>query len=87
MFGAIVAVGFAVELLKLSETNQIYQQRIAERLANVSPHEQVRKFTLLAKPFSIEAGELTPKLSLRRKQIGEHYSREIEAMYARKNDE
>ena len=33
--------------------------------------------------FTIEAGELTPKLTLRRKTIEEHFAAEIAAMYAR----
>ncbi|HMC10829.1 MAG TPA: AMP-dependent synthetase/ligase, partial [Pirellulaceae bacterium] len=60
----------------------LYRARIDHQLAGVSPHEQVRKFTLLPRPFSIEAGELTPKLSLRRQTIGERYKAQIEAMYS-----
>ena len=39
---------------------------------------------LLARPFSIEAGELTPKLSLRRQTITANYAALIEAMYENK---
>jgi long-chain acyl-CoA synthetase len=63
------------------EVLYLYQQRIAERLAVVSHFEQVREFTLLSRGFSIEAGELTPKLTLRRKEIAAHFAAEIEAMY------
>ena len=65
-------------------TLAIFRSHIDERLASVSPHEQVRKFTLLARPFSIEAGELTPKLSLRRQTITANYAALIEAMYENK---
>jgi long-chain acyl-CoA synthetase len=61
----------------------LFAARIEQRLSDVSPHEQVRKFTLLAMPFSIEAGELTPKLSLRRQQIMARYADAIETMYAK----
>ena len=44
--------------------------------------EQVRKFTLLPKPFSIEGGEMTPTLKLKRKNICDMHTAEIEAMYA-----
>jgi long-chain acyl-CoA synthetase len=74
------------EALTHPEILALYRARIDRRLAGVSPHEQVRKFTLLPRAFSIEAGELTPKLSLRRKQIGERFAAEIEAMYAKAND-
>jgi long-chain acyl-CoA synthetase len=59
----------------------LVRQRIDRCLSGVSPHEQVRKFTLLARPFSIEAGELTPKLSLRRAVIESHFAPQIAAMY------
>ncbi len=44
--------------------------------------ETVKKFTLLPRPLSIEAGELTPTLKVKRKEVAAHFSREIEAMYA-----
>ena len=62
----------------------LYRERIDQRLSCVSHHEQVRRFALLSRGFSIEAGELTPKLSLRRKEIESHFHDEIEAMYAGK---
>ena len=43
--------------------------------------EQVRKFTVLERPFSIEGGELTPTLKLKRQVIGERNSEAIERMY------
>ncbi len=43
--------------------------------------EQVRKFTLLEKPFSIEGGEMTPSLKLKRKAICDLHLDAIEAMY------
>ena len=55
---------------------------IADRLRDLAPYEQVRRFTLLDRPFTIEAGELTPKLSLRRKSIESNFASEIETMYS-----
>jgi long-chain acyl-CoA synthetase len=43
--------------------------------------EQVKKFTLLPEEWTINSGELTPKLSMRRKVIEQKFSREIEEMY------
>ncbi len=60
---------------------ELYEQRIAERLASLSYYEQVRKFTLMNRGFTIESGELTPKLSLRRSVIQENCREQIEAMY------
>ena len=43
--------------------------------------EQVKKFTLLPLEWSIAGGEMTPKLSMKRKFIEKKYENEIAAMY------
>ena len=43
--------------------------------------EQIKKFELLPKEWSIESGEMTPKMSLKRKVILEKFSKEIEKIY------
>ena len=68
--------------LQHPEVLAIYREHIDRQLVNVAPYEQVRKFMLLPRGFTIEAGELTPKLSLRRQEIGKHFQAEIERMYA-----
>lgn len=60
-----------------------FELRIRRRLADVSHYEQVCKFRLIPRPFSIESGELTPTLKLRRSVIAKHHSTEIEGMYTR----
>ena len=49
--------------------------------AELARVEQVKKFVILQKPLSIEGGELTPTLKVKRKVVSEKYAREIEAMY------
>jgi long-chain acyl-CoA synthetase len=73
---------FPGEWLERAEVRALYAQHVAERLKDVSPSEQVRKFWLLERPFTLESGELTPTLKLRRGEICKHYAAEIEAMYA-----
>lgn len=69
---------------ELTNLKQIYDllekdlNGIQRKLAN---YERVRKFTILEQPFSVENGELTPKLSIRRKVIEERYKSLIEDMY------
>ncbi|MFN0021877.1 MAG: AMP-dependent synthetase/ligase [Pirellulaceae bacterium] len=57
------------------------QEHVNQRLSGVSSFEQVRKITLLPRGFTIEAGEMTAKLSLRRKVIEANFAVEIEMMY------
>ncbi|MYS32887.1 AMP-binding protein [Streptomyces sp. SID4920] len=51
--------------------------------ALLSRPEQIKRFTLLPAAWSVEAGELTPTLKMRRKIIGNRYRTHIEALYGR----
>lgn len=52
---------------------------VNRRLARV---EQVKKIKVLPRPLSIEAGELTPTLKVKRDKVSEHFADEIEELYA-----
>jgi long-chain acyl-CoA synthetase len=58
-----------------------YNEKIKELMKDYARVEQIRKFTLLPHEFSIETGELTPTLKLKRKVINEKYSPVIASMY------
>lgn len=58
------------------------QQEVDELNKSFAKYEQVKKFVLLPQPFSIDGGELTPKLSLKRKNILAKYKAQIDGMYA-----
>jgi long-chain acyl-CoA synthetase len=51
-------------------------------MANFGHWEQVKKFKLLPKEWSIDAGELTPKLSLKRKVIMQKNEENIKSIYS-----
>lgn len=70
-----------LELLKHSHIVEMFEQRLKEMQKELARFEQVKKFTLLPQAFSMELGELTPTLKLRRKIIQQRYHSEIEAMY------
>ncbi len=61
------------------------KEMIAERIgilqADFAHYEQIKKFTLLATPFSIAGGELTNTLKVKRRVIYERYAKEIDLMY------
>lgn len=48
---------------------------------HLARYEQIKRFTLLPCEFSLERNEITPKMSLRRRNISENYANDIEAMY------
>ncbi|MGN5139342.1 AMP-dependent synthetase/ligase [Aeromonas sp. 164P] len=69
------------ELLRHSRVVEFFESRIADLQKELAKFEQVKKFTLLPSAFSMELGELTPTMKLRRKIIEAKYQSEIEAMY------
>ena len=74
-----IANGQADDLLQKVQT--IHE--LAESFNKFFNHvEQIKKFELLPREWSIETGEMTPKLSLKRKVITEKYRNAIEKIYA-----
>jgi len=47
-----------------------------------SRYEQVKRFAIIPRDFTMEEGEVTPTLKLRRRAVQEHFADEIEALYA-----
>ncbi len=69
------------ELIRLPEVVELYRDRIREQSLGLAPFEKIRRFTLVARQFSMQAGEITPTLKVRRKVIAEKYHELIERMY------
>ncbi len=70
---------------EMANSRQVYQlvQQVVDHVNTMLPDwEKIKSFTIVAKPFRIEDGELTPTLKKRRQVIAEHYSEEIERIYA-----
>lgn len=58
-----------------------YEQIIKQSMANFGQWEQVKKFKLLPTEWTIDAGELTPKLSLKRKVLLQKNEEIIKSIY------
>jgi len=69
------------DLIEKPAIVKFYDEKIKELMKNYARVEQIRKYTLLPHEFSIETGELTPTLKLKRKVINEKYSPVIDGMY------
>lgn len=69
-------------LVENSEVQKILKGEIDKVNATLPDYERIKRFRLLPKPFSIEAGELTPTLKVRRKAVAENYAA-ILASFAR----
>jgi long-chain acyl-CoA synthetase len=59
----------------------LLEERIGKALADVSRAEQVKRFIVLPRPFSIISDELTVSLKLRRNVVFEKYREGLEALY------
>jgi long-chain acyl-CoA synthetase len=72
-------------LAALSQNEQVRElvEGIVERVnADHSRYEQLKKFTILPRDFTMEDGEVTPTLKLKRRVCQEHFAAEVEALYA-----
>jgi len=72
-------------LSDFTENKDIFSEveREVQRLNNeFSNPEQIKKFVILPRDFTIDDGELTPTLKIRRKQINDNWSSEIDSMYS-----
>jgi long-chain acyl-CoA synthetase len=67
---------------QIPEIGAAVQKIVDEVNTHLARVETIKKFTILPKPFSIDHGELTPTLKLKRKVISERYQQQIDAMYA-----
>ncbi|MDN3699443.1 MULTISPECIES: AMP-dependent synthetase/ligase [Vibrio] len=73
-----------LELIKHNEVVEMFEKRVNGLQTELAKFEQVKKFKLLPKAFSMDKGELTPTQKLRRKVINDRYQDEIEEMYTEK---
>lgn len=62
--------------------NEMMKERIDTLQQQLAHYEQIKRFTLLPHHFSMEKGELTSTLKIKRRVLNENYKREIDAMYA-----
>ena len=70
---------------QLCANKQIYEmmkERIDTLQQQLAHYEQIKRFTLLPHHFSMEKGELTNTLKIKRRVLNENYKREIDEMYA-----
>ncbi|MGM9698461.1 MAG: AMP-dependent synthetase/ligase [Prevotella sp.] len=69
------------ELCSDARVNDMMKERIDTLQQQLAYYEQVKRFTILPKPFSMENGELTNTLKLKRRVVNENYKAEIDKMY------
>jgi long-chain acyl-CoA synthetase len=69
------------ELAVHPKVRELIEMEIEQRNKNLASYEGIKKFEILPRDFSIEGGELTPTLKVKRKAVVEKYKDEIESLY------
>jgi long-chain acyl-CoA synthetase len=70
------------ELLEKPETRKLFDHQIEVYAKDFKSYERPKKYELLAEEFTIDNGLLTPKMSLKRKQVVDKYGDLIDQLYA-----
>jgi long-chain acyl-CoA synthetase len=64
-----------------ARVHQLLQDVVDDANRERSRYEQIKRFAVLPRDFTMEHGEITPTLKLRRRAVLEHFADEIEALY------
>jgi long-chain acyl-CoA synthetase len=71
------------ELVNNDKVKQLFSARVEAINKQYPPYKTIKHFALVARDFSIEGGELTPTLKLKRKEILKKYADIVEELYAK----
>ena len=69
------------DLTQKDNIRKLFEKEIQKIQKDLPPYERVRRFELLAAQLTVENGEITPTLKVRRKVVEKKYSGLIEKMY------
>ncbi len=71
----------AAELVKHSDIQNLFKGEVRSFSKELASHEKIRDFRLLSNEFTIETGEITPTLKVKRRVISEKFADEIQDMF------
>ena len=69
------------ELVKNPKARDLMQREVDRINVDLAPYEQIKRFALLPEDFSVEAGDLTPSLKVKRRVVDEKNKSLIDQMY------
>ena len=71
----------AAALVRHPKIVERVSRTVEEKNTNLQSYAKIKKFSILADDFTLEGGELTPTLKVKRKVVSEKYKKELEALY------
>lgn len=75
------ATGTPQELSKNPKVVEVVRKIVAEVNSQLAGFESIKSFAILPNDFTVEAGELTPSLKVKRKVLDQKFKKEIEELY------
>ena len=72
----------SLTLVRDSRVVERFQQELDRVNADAAPWEKVKRFRLVADEWTVESGELTPSMKLKRRVVAQKYAEEIDALYS-----
>jgi long-chain acyl-CoA synthetase len=76
-----VTAASAEDLVRDSRVVDLYDQTVKELTKDLAQFERIKKIALLPREFTLEAGELTPTLKVKRKVVEQKYKDVIDRLY------
>ena len=70
------------EMIKAKAVNDRFRKEVENYNKFFGDYEKIKRFELIDREWTIEEGEITPSLKLRRKIVAEHYKELIDGMFA-----
>ena len=82
-FAKIENISFVdwTELTQSPKIQDLIRDQIAETNSHLASYESIKRFLILPVEFTVEGGELTPSLKVKRKALAQRYSKEINGLY------
>ena len=77
-----LASGSLEELVERTDVRALFQPIVDQANTDLANYQQIKRFVLLPAEFSVETGELTPTLKLKRRVVAERWRAVIEQLYA-----
>jgi long-chain acyl-CoA synthetase len=69
------------EVIKAPQVQELVRQAVAEANSTLASYESIKKYIVLPVEFTVEGGELTPSMKVKRKVLDQRYTKEIESLY------
>jgi long-chain acyl-CoA synthetase len=79
--GAGIAAADRAALVKEAKVVAEYKAIVARVNGTLAPYENIKRITVVAEEWSVEDGELTPSMKLKRRVVEKKYEAEIAELY------